>query len=184
MKTARMLVAATLILTGCSGDGARFAVAPETSQAKIRSTARTVEVVQVSLPAYAKAVELSIQDASGALVQVGDATWADDPDRAMTNGIVRNLSAITGVQVAAEPWPLDGNPEAEVRVRVEEMLVAEDGVLRLSGQFAIRRDVVTSRNRIRPFSITVPSATTAPTDILAAHERAWAQLAESIAKEL
>ncbi len=54
----------------------------------------------------------------------------------------------------------------------------------LTGQFSIRRDREESRSRIELFSIRIPADTSAPKDILRAHDLAWRDLAELIAKTL
>jgi len=91
---------------------------------------------------------------------------------------------MTGADVASDPWPLGGVPEAEVRVDVEQMYVDKSGIMRLSGQFSIRRDRAESRNRIRQFDIETRAAAQTPAAIVDAHGKAWQQLADAIAKSL
>ncbi|SMX44460.1 PqiC family protein [Actibacterium lipolyticum] len=174
------------ILAGCSGEPARLAIAPETSALKVRSAARSVSVAEVSLPAYAEAVEVAVQGENGLVGLVPGVIWADTPPRALTSGLVRNLTAITGAEVAAAPWPLDGNPDAELTVRVEQMLVTADGMLRLTGQYAVRRDSFTTdrSGSISSFEIAVPTGSPELADIARAHDAAWRQLAEDIARSL
>ncbi len=183
MRNAAALALA-LLLAACSGEPARLAVPPETSDLRVRASASTVSVTEVTLPAYADASEIAVQTATGLIEPVGGVLWADDPPRALTNALVRNLGAITGAAVAADPWPLDGNPAAEVTVRVEQMLVGADGVLRLTGQFAVRRDAFVAPGRLRSFAIAVPVASTELPDIARAHDAAWRELAEEIARNL
>ncbi len=117
-----------LLLAGClSGQAPRFAVEPVPSTVKVRTSASTIELADVTLPNYATENWLTVQDEAGALVPLRDADWADEPSRAMTFALVRHLSEITGAKVAADPWPLAGIPEAEVRVRVEQMIADTTG---------------------------------------------------------
>ena len=178
------LLLALPMLAGCVGDPPRFAVEPVASSAKINTPARTIAVVNVSLPAYAQETKIIIADEAGALMPLPNADWADEPERAMTFALVRHLSDITGAKVAADPWPLGGMPDAEVRVRVEQMVAAASGTMTLSGQFTIRRDEAESGNRIEQFAINVPAASVAPSDIVRAHDAAWASLAELVARSI
>ena len=100
----------------------------------------------------------------------------------MTGAMVRNLSVITGAQVSAEPWPLEGFPEVELTVRVEHMFAREDGSITLVGYYAIRREH--GRSLIRQFDITRPAATEAPDELALVYEAAWSDLAERIARDL
>lgn len=182
MRTLTLLALAVLLSACIGGEAPRFAVEPTASLAKHRSAARTIMVADVSLPVYARESRITVQNETGALVPLPDADWADEPERAMTYALVRHLSDISGAKVAADPWPLDGLPEAEVRVRVERMVVEASGTLTLSGQFAVRSDDAVRRNRIEPFTIAVAAASQAPSDVLRAHEAAWQDLAELIAR--
>ncbi|SPF81667.1 PqiC family protein [Pseudoprimorskyibacter insulae] len=178
-------IAALLIATalwGCAGDPARVVVAPETSTMTVRTTARSVEIKEVSLPAYAKEDKIALQNADGSVTSLEDSIWADEPERAMTNALVRNLTAITGRQIAASPWPLRGFPDAELSVRVEQMLVQAGAGLLLTGQYAVGFE--SGAGQIKPFSITVPVSATDQNGVAQAHDAAWRQLAERIAKDL
>jgi uncharacterized lipoprotein YmbA len=169
-------------LLGCAGDPARVVVPPETSTLTVRTAARSVEIKEVSLPAYAKEDKIARQDDTGAVITLDDAIWADDPERAMTNALVRNLTAITGRQIAASPWPLRNFPDAELSVRVEQMLVQSDGLLVLNGQYAVGFESGTGR--IKPFSVTVPLSGEDRQAVARAHEDAWRVLSEQVARDL
>ena len=180
-----LFVLALAALAGCTtAKPDRFAVQPTTASTKITSNARTISVAKVDLPAYAKEPGIFVQSDTGALMPVENADWADDTERAMTLALVRNLDAITGARVAPDPWPLGGVPEAEIRVEVERMLVDNNSMMRLSGQFSIRRDIATSRNRIVRFDITTRAASRRPDDVVQAHGAAWRELAEDMARAL
>lgn len=180
-------IALVATLAACaSPEPLRYAVEPAASATteRVRISARTVSVVEVSLPAYAKEAKIFVEREGEALQALENADWGDDPARAMTTTLVASLIRLTGAQVASEPWPLGGVPDAELRVRVSDMLVRADGVLSLSGTYTIRRDEARSRNRIELFSLDVPVASTAPADIVDAHAAAWRELAIVLAKAL
>ncbi|MDA8870462.1 PqiC family protein [Rhizobiaceae bacterium] len=180
-----IIFAALLLLAGCVGTKSqRYSIEPITAGTSVRSSARTISVAKVNLPAYAKEPGIFVQDATGALVPVPKADWADDTERAMALAIVRNLGSITGARVALDPWPLGGVPEAEVRIEVEQMLVDQSRTMRLSGQFSIRRDIDTLRNAIGQFDIQTSAVSLAPADVVRAHAAAWRELASVLAKEL
>ena len=187
--TGRLLAVMSLpvALAGCLGtEPLRYVVEPAigTVQEQLQTSADTILVADVSLPAYARETQLFIETTENTLVPIEDADWADEPDRAFANVLVRELTEITGAEVAAEPWPLGGVPEAELRVRVANMVVRNDGAVSLTGQYSIRRDRLESRNTIELFSIQVPALTNDPADVVNAHAAAWRQLAGVIARSL
>ncbi len=184
MRAAALLAPLAIVLAACGGDPARLAVATETSTMTDRSAARSILVGEVTLPEYAEASQVVVQTPDGLIEAVEDVIWADTPSRAMTNSLVRNLSAITGAQVAAGPWPLMDLPDAELTVRVERMLLTADGTLRMSGQYAVRRDVGPGGEQLRGFDIAVPVADPGLGTLSAAHGMAWRLLAEEIAPTL
>lgn len=170
------------LLAACGADPARIAVMPETSTMRENTRSETVEIVEVSLPAYAQDQEIAVGTAAGALLLAEDAQWADEPDRALTASLVRNLTAISRAEIAASPWPLTGYAEAELTVRVDQMLVGPDGVLVMSGQYAIAREE--GPQAIKPFAITVPVPVLDTVNVAHAHEIAWRELAETIVRDL
>ena len=179
------LVAVALVplLAGCAGGtGPQIVIDPKSSELRVPARAASVMLRDISLPSYAQASEISVRGANGTLVEKKGAVWADEPARAMTGAMVRNLSVITGAQVAAEPWPLEGFPEVELTARVEHMFAREDGSITLVGYYAIRREH--GRSLIRQFDITRPAATEAPDELALVYEAAWSDLAERIARDL
>lgn len=174
-----------VLLAGCTGAPSdRFSIAPIESALSVETSADTISLRDISLPSYAKEPGIFVQNAQGAIVPVPKADWADDTGRAMRLYLVRSLSDITGAQVAPDPWPLEGLPEAEVRIDVEQMFVDSSGTMRLSGQFSVRRDVAVSRNRIRQFDVTTKARSSSAADVVEAHGRAWQELAKIIAEAI
>lgn len=174
-----------LILSGCTSTSPdRFMIEPIASAATVKTDARTISITAVNLPTYAKESGIYVQTAAGAIVAIPKSDWADDTERAMRLYLVRSLADISGAQVASDPWPLGGVPEAEIRIDVEQMLVDNSATMRLSGQFSIRRDRAESRNRIRQFNITTRAKSNSAADVVAAHGKAWQELANVIAKAI
>ncbi|ABD54489.1 PqiC family protein [Jannaschia sp. CCS1] len=184
MRLAPFIAALVLILAGCGSDPARLSIEPSASAMQTRVSVRSVVVGDISLPEYANASEVVREGENGLVETVPDLIWADVPEDAMANALVRHLSQITGVAVARAPWPLSSFPDAELTVRAERMLLGADGRLHLSGQFAVRRDEGTWAERIRSFDIAVPVQGAELTDLADAHADAWRQLSEQIAGQL
>lgn len=174
-----------LLLAACSAtEPDRFLLEPVATGQSVRTSADTISIMTVSLPAYAKETGIYVQNETGAIVAIPKADWADDTERAMRLYLVRTLADLTGSDVASDPWPLGGVPEAEVRIEVEQMYVDRAGTMRLSGQFSIRRDRAESRNRIRQFDIEAKAVSQTPSAIVDAHGAAWRKLASVIAAAL
>ncbi|AJE47808.1 PqiC family protein [Celeribacter indicus] len=156
-----------LALAACGDNDPRYLIAtpPATEAPAARAALRvaTLEVRQVSLPAYAAADQiLREEEAGGALRPVKSALWADEPSRAMTQRLADRIAATSTAEVAAEPWPLARPAQAEVDVRVSELAARADGRLHLNGQFAISSYDMVVRERIVPFAIAVPMNSDAP----------------------
>lgn len=124
-----------LCLAAACSSPEQFIASPKlVAQERIASRFASIEVSEVSLPAYAARDEVTSSDA-GVLV-LSETLWADEPTRAMTLALSRHLAEITGARVASDPWPFDGFPAARVEVRVEDLIV-DAGVLRMSGQYFV-----------------------------------------------
>lgn len=184
MKFAWIMGAFVLALAACGGEPARLSIAPAVSEMQTRVSVSSIAVGDISLPEYANASEVVRENESGLIESVPDLIWADVPEDAMANALVRHLSQITNVPVARSPWPLSSFPDAELTVRAERMLLRADGQLHLAGQFAVRRDDGPWGERIRSFDVVVPVRGPELTDIAEAHAEAWRQLAEQIAGQI
>lgn len=101
-------VLAALALTGCSNPEAtaRYTLTPVAVAQSLPNRLGSAELREVSLPQYAAGQEIAWQSADGALRSSPDNIWADDPPRAMTLALARQISALSGATVIAEPWPL------------------------------------------------------------------------------
>lgn len=151
-------------------------------ETKQRIAFASVALREVSLPVYAAGEDIYLSDALGVLRTQPGLFWADDPARAITLELSRHLAQITGARVASEPWPFGGFPEAQVEVRVEEMLAQEGGIFRLAGQYFVSSE--TGRARAQLFDLSVPVPVEAgATAIAAARGQAVQDLALAIARD-
>lgn len=154
---------------------------PPPAPAAARTTGLSMSVADVSLPAYAEALEIAATDpASGAVRLSKDALWADTPRRALTRHLVAALQTRLGGTIASEPWPGFDSPDRRLEVIVDRMIGAPDGPLSFEGQYIL----VTSDGRIaasQRFAITVPSQGPGYPGLLADHARAIEILADQIA---
>lgn len=178
----RLPLAFCTILAAC-GQTLYFTPPPSVSDLRVNAQAETVMINEATVPEYALNQEIPIQQADGALTTDTARLWADLPGRALQGALTRHLNAITDARVAVDPWPLSGFPDAEVSTFVDDMIVQANGTLRLTGTYAIRSEQ--GRDRVRAFAFVVPVASTdSYVAIIAAHEAAWQQLAEQIARDL
>jgi len=156
---ARLLLPLALLLSlaACGGAPERFAAPLAPAGARIGIGPSLVEVRQVSLPSYALDEEIWVETDTGALTADSGFLWADDPARGVTQELTRQLAAITGARVAAEPWPFDALPQARVEVRIDEFVAGNDGRFRISGQyFAVT--LTAGRDRAADFAVAAPIA--------------------------
>lgn len=131
------LLGSALVLAGCSTVPDRYAVTPPAVTDKVAIGFSAVEVRDVSLPAYAAADEISVQDVDGKLVASSDMLWADTPERAVALELARHLSKLSGARIASEPWPFDAFPDARLEVRFESLVAQADGQFRAAGQYFV-----------------------------------------------
>ncbi|MDO6584983.1 ABC-type transport auxiliary lipoprotein family protein [Salipiger sp. 1_MG-2023] len=168
-----------LALAACGTDQRYLIDAPEVAgSARVRVA--TLEVREVSLPSYAEASEILLENADGGLTPVKNAVWADDPVRAVTLAIAEQVSARSSATAAPEPWPLDEDAQAAVSVTVAKLVAQANGSLRMSGQYAISSYDRVVAERIVPFSIVQPLASTGPNDIAVATGAAVSELSSDI----
>ncbi|RVV98890.1 hypothetical protein EKE94_08345 [Mesobaculum littorinae] len=183
LRRLTLLALAALPLAACSGDIVRYPSAPVANTDRVRIPHATVEVAEVTLPTYAAVEEIYIQDATGALTASNDLLWADEPSRAVTLTLVRNLSEITGARIAPGPWPYEQLADARLEVNVEEMVARTTGSFHISGQYVVAAEAGLGRDRSGFFDITVPLvADPDARAIAAARAAAVSQLAGEIAR--
>lgn len=156
--SASMIFAIPFALAACTSTDAplRYAAPSVKPAEKVRISYRTVEVREVTLPDYAALSEMAIQTAEGGISTTKSQLWADNPTRAVTLELTRNLAEATGATVASDPWPFETYPEARVFVRVEEILATHDNQFKLSGQYFVGPSEGEGKMRARIFRLSVP----------------------------
>lgn len=167
-------------LAACGDNKARFVIPSGPDSEEIRLRVGSIEVRDVSLPAYASASEILVEDAEGALRPVSKAIWADEPARAVTSALARSLDVKSTASVAAEPWPLTDGPAVRVAVLIEQMIARTDGNFVLSGQFALSSPSGAIREKLQRFEIMVPMPDSAPGAVAASAGKAIDRLASEI----
>lgn len=183
MKLHILLIAAVAFLSACSAPAKLYPVSVPATGDKIRTSVRSVEVRDVSLPSYAAAEEIHIQGLDGALSSSAGVLWADVPVRAVSLELSRNLAELTGARIAAEPWPFEDPAQARLDVRIEELLASAGGTFRASGQYFVA-SYEGQRDRSGFFRLTEAFDLEAgPSAIAAARGRIIMQLARVIAKD-
>jgi uncharacterized lipoprotein YmbA len=134
MKLTALAALALVVLVGCAGVTDRYSVTTPTAQPVQRIPFRSVEIRDVSLPAYAADDEIVRRAADGRLVSDG-VLWADTPGRAVALELGRHLSGITGARIASSPWPFEALPDARLDLRFETLVADADGRFRATGQY-------------------------------------------------
>lgn len=175
-----------LALLGACSDPeatARYQIDPVPAEKTLPNRLGSAELREVSLPQYAAGQEISYQTEDGALRSSPDNVWADDPPRAITLALARQISTLSGATVIAEPWPLADEPQRRVEVRVEQFLAQADGQVRLTGVYYVSATGFSAGgDLVRRFDLRVPVAGEGPAEIAKAQSRAVALLAERIAR--
>ena len=172
------------LLAACGDSNARYLVDAPVPAQQQRVRVSTVEMREVTLPAYAAASEILVQQADGALRPVRNAIWAEDPTRGVTLALARNLDAAASATVMAEPWTLERRPDVQVDVRIERMVAQNDGLYRLAGQYAIASPDLVIRESVGRFDISQPLADTDPASVARATGAALMTLSQQIAGRL
>lgn len=177
-------IVVTCALAACGASDALFLIpnAPVTEQ--VRVYPRSIEMRDVILPAYAADAAILVQDEVGALVPLGGALWADDPQLGITQAMARRLDIGTSATAAAEPWPLFDGPDRSIVITIDRMVARADGQFELGGQFAILSQSGTAREFLRRFDILHPLTGTEPDQVAATLGLALNTLASQIAQSL
>ncbi|WP_428926269.1 PqiC family protein [Marinibacterium sp. SX1] len=167
-------------LAACSSD-TRYGFPTPAPEERVASRYGELEILQVTLPSYGSSEEIYIRKADGKIEPLGP-LWADDPIRAVTLQVARDLGQITGAVAAPSPWPFRDLPDARVDVRIEEFLATDDGTFLLTGQYFVAPESG-ARNRAKRFSISVPLVQPpTPGAIVSARGAAVSRLALDIAR--
>lgn len=181
-RTTRHVLAglALFAMAACgSSNTARYLIdAPSDAGQVTRVATASVELRTVSLPSHASAAEILLRDNAGALAPLGNAVWADEPERAVTGTLAHLLDTRSTAVVSAAPWPLQDGPVARLDIRIDKMLADASGVFVLTGQASVSAVVGPVREQVKRFAITVPmDGLTAPA-VTDAQGRALVALAD------
>ena len=177
------VAAVAVFLAGC-GQDAQFLVEASAPVREVRLRVASLELREVSLPAYAIAADILQEEADGALRPIRKAVWADGSARGVTAGMARSLDLRTSAEVAAEPWPLAEPADARLEVRIERIVARADGTFQLAGQYAVASPEGRIREFIERFDIRVPVTQAGPAAIASANGVAVGQLADAIVARL
>jgi len=180
----KLMIMAVLGLAACAGPTSRLALTPMQSTLELRPLVRSAMVRTVSLPTYAAAEEISFETADGLISSNENVLWADDPQRAVTIAITRNLADILNTDVGPDPWPFVGLPDVGIDIRIAQMLAGADGTFRLTGQFYVGGDGIDFRNSSTAFAISKPMPDQSLPSIANAQAAALLTLSEQIARKL
>lgn len=179
-----LAICALPLLAACSDPTktARYQIDPVPAQKSLPNRLGQAELREVSLPQYAAGQEIPFQTEDGALRSSPDNVWADDPPRAVTLALSRQISEVSGATVLAEPWPLSEGPDRRIEVRIEKMLPSATGQLQVAGVYFISPTGFSGGGDVvRRFDFAVPIAQEGPGGIAAAQSEAVAELARRIA---
>lgn len=181
---APLLAALALALCACGGRPAYYLLPPVAPAARQAAPAGSVVVADLSLPAYAGALEIAALTGPGTLELAPRALWADQPQRALSRHLAAALEARLGVRVATEPWPGFDAPARRVEVSVDRMVGAPGGGLDFAGQYAIVEPSSGRLVALDRFALAVPPQGEGYPGLFAAHARAVEALADRIAARL
>lgn len=184
MRNAVFLMIGLSVLGACSDplSTGRYMIDPPTAAKSLPNRLGQAELREVSLPQYASDQEIVWQTEDGALRSTPENVWADNPARAMTLALARQISALSGATVIPEPWPLAQEPQRRIEVRVEQVLPRADGVLHMAGIYFVSPAGDTmGRDVVHRFDVEVPLEGEGPGFIAKAQSAAIGQLAAQIA---
>jgi uncharacterized protein len=175
------ILVAALALGACGGNSAQYLFDPVPTDTRIRTSVQSVVIQDVTVPEYANNQEIAVLGSDGAVRTDSDVLWAEIPSDAISNGIARSLSEITGATVAADPWPLEAIPDMRLEVRIERMIADDAGRFVFAGQYFLSPDGRNFRSATGRFNIVEPMDTNGYPGIARAGSRAVTRLSEQIA---
>lgn len=184
MMKPMIFVGLTALMAACSGATSRLDMSPISSDLSLRAAVGSAIVRSVSLPTYAANEELAFETPEGLIASNADVLWADDPSRAVTLTLTRNIGNIVNAKIGPDPWPFAGLPDVAIDVRVTRMIAGADGVFDLEGQYFVGGDGIDYPNSTNAFSVSTPISGEGPAAIAQAQARSLMTLSEQIARKI
>ena len=178
-----LMIAAALALGACANPD-YYLLPPPQPVARLAAPVSSIAVAEISLPAYAEALEIATLAGPGAVTLNKNALWADTPRRALTRHLVAALEARLRARVGTEPWPAFDGPGLRVEVIADRFVGAPGGTVEFAGQYIVVDNDsgrITASDR---FAIAVPTGGGGYEALMAAHARAVEQLADMIAARI
>lgn len=139
---------------------------------------------EIALPLYARRAQIAVLGPGGEITLSDDHRWAEEPPRAASRQIARDLSARLNRPVVVEPWPEGAAPETRVDVEVDVFVGALGGEVRLAGQYRLVDPARPEAAALHWFELSEPVADDTFGALVAAHRRALSALAATIAADL
>lgn len=179
-----LIAVACLTLAACSNaeNVARYLIEPPVSGVTVPNRLGQTELREVRLPDYAAGQEIALQAADGTLRAGPSNIWADDPVLGLTATLARQITAVSGATVIAEPWPLQDLPPRRLEVRIDRMVAQNNGQFRLSGQYFVVPVSASGSDIVRRFDILAPMESQEYSAIAGASAIAIDTLARQIAQ--
>jgi len=178
------LLLVTGLLAACGQQASQLLVPQTPTELRLRPAVGSLEVRDISLPAYAAGSDVLALTGANRLDVVPGVIWADGPERALTQNLAAALGTITGARVSTEPWAFAEPPAASLTVRVTRLAGAPGGTLEFAGQYVLAPVASGLADRAGDFAIRVPVAGDTPEALAAAQGQAVAELAETVARRL
>ena len=141
-------------------------------------------VADLSLPAYADAIEVRPLTGPATLELPKRALWADTPRRAMTRHLAARSTTAWAPASPPSPGPASTAPGLRVEVIVDRMIGALDGSLDFAGQYFIVAPTSGRIVTLERFALTVPPQGEGYPGLMAAHARALDLLADRVAASI
>ncbi|MEM8841339.1 MAG: PqiC family protein [Pseudomonadota bacterium] len=185
------LTLAIVLLSACSSPGTTsFYLLEGGAGPRPETTPRAGPILglrEIALPLYARRPQIASLQPGGIVTLSDDHRWAEDPGRAVSRMVARNLTTAAGIPVLLEPWPNGVTPDLRLEVEIDYFIGSLDGALRLEGEYHLANTGAFDRPTTRPFAITTP-VEPAPENpygaLVAAHATALGMLSTRIAEDI
>ena len=177
------LLAVALALAACGSPAYYLLPTPQPGPSRAAPVGSIV-VAELSLPAYADALEVATLTAPGTLELPKASLWADTPRRAMTRHLAAALDDRLAARVGTEPWPGFDSPGLRVEITVDRMIGSLDGSLDFAGQYFLVAPASGRIVALERFAFALPPQGEGYPALMTAHARALDRLADHIAARI